>query len=39
MFGAAEDFVSALDLAVRRIVALVDRVETRVRVVVARCVA
>lgn len=39
MFGASEDFMSALDLAVRRIVALMDRVEAGVRVVVARRIA
>ena len=39
MFGASEDFVSALDLAVRRIMALMDRVETGIRVVIARRIA
>ena len=35
-FSASEDFVNALELAVRRIMALMDRVETRLRVVIAR---
>ena len=35
VFGSAEDFVSALDLAVRGIVALVDAVEARVGIIVA----
>lgn len=39
VLGAAEHLVRALDLAVRRVVALVDLVEARVRVVVARRVA
>ena len=39
MFCASEDFVSALDLAVRRIMALMDRVETGIRVVIARRIA